>query len=66
MKAIVILESTLLALLMTIPPLLILITLYLQRGMTLFNLLAWVLIAFIWTVVIAIAYSKRWIKLLLK
>ncbi|HID04290.1 MAG TPA: hypothetical protein EYH45_06240 [Candidatus Caldiarchaeum subterraneum] len=66
MRALVILESMLLALLMTIPPLVVLITLYLQRSMTLFNLLAWVLMAFIWTIVIAVAYSKRWIKLLLK
>ena len=66
MKTLAIVESLLLALLITIPPLIILIILYLQHSMTLLNILAWVLIAFVWTVVIAVAYAKQKIKLLLK
>ena len=66
MKTLAIVEALLLALLITIPPLIILIILYLQHSMTLLNILAWVLIAFVWTVVIAVAYAKRKIKLLLK
>ena len=66
MKTLVMLESLLLAILMTLPPLVILIILYMQQSMTLFNILMWVLVAFVWTVLIAIAYAKRRIKLILK
>ena len=66
MKTDILLESLALALLLTIPPLAILIVLYTQQAITPTNALAWAVLALAWTILIALAYSKRKIKLLLR